>query len=284
MEPQREHSLLNGVNCQKVLITGARGRLARHAIAELKKDFSLVLTDRLEPEAILENYRQADLTDLSQTVAVMKGIDTVLHLAITSYPPSPKGVEPSPQELADYQTRMLQVNPLSTFHVFEAARLAHVKRVIYVSSLTVYFGDKHRSHYQETDAPDPPDLYACTKLLGEHIGRVYFQTHGLEVLTLRLGQPYPANNIYDETWQKSRRARSMYVTVEDFARATRCAVECDVPFGVFNIVSASDNQRLDIRAAQSIGYRPIGYFSGEGLSFHPDGKVPRSDAPVATHD
>jgi|GEM_PF-2880197 len=34
----------------KVLITGARGKLARHVIAELEKCFPLVLTDRLDPD------------------------------------------------------------------------------------------------------------------------------------------------------------------------------------------------------------------------------------------
>jgi len=108
------------------------------------------------------NYRQADLTDLSQTTAVMKDVNTLHHLAIASYPSAPKGLEPSPQVLADYQTKMLRVNPLSAFHVFEAARLTCVRRVIYLSSLTVYLGDKHRSHYLETDPPDPPDICRST--------------------------------------------------------------------------------------------------------------------------
>jgi len=267
---------------QKVLITGARGKFARIVIAELASTHPLVFTDILDSEGMEGDYRRADLTNFSETLAAVQGVDTIVHLAIAPPPnPTPPQV---PGEVSDYAQRLVRENPQTTLHVLEAARQAGVRRVVYASSLTVHLGERYKLHYSEEDLPAPNSLYACTKLFGEHLGEVYARTDGLEFLSLRFGQPFPIGHMHDGTWQKSRRARSTYVAIEDVARAVRCAVETPVTSGSYIIVSASDNPRFDLSAARAIGYRPTGYFSEHGLTFHPDGKTPTPDQPVSVED
>lgn len=267
---------------RKVLITGARGKFARFVIAELASTHALVLTDIRDADDMEGDYRKADLTDFPQTLAAVQGVDTIVHLAIT---PPPGSTPPEvPGEVCDYAQRLVGVNPLTTLHILEAARQAGVRRIVYASSLTVHLGERYKLHYSELDLPAPNSVYACTKLFGEHLGEVYARHHGLEFLSLRFGQPFPIGHAHDETWRKSRRARSTYVAVEDVARAVRCAVETSVTSGSFIIVSASDNPRFDFSAAALIGYRPTGYFSEHGLTFHPDGNTPTPDRPVSAED
>lgn len=266
----------------KVLITGALGKLAKHVIAELQKEHSLILTDLREPDSYDERFRRADLTDFAQTLEAVRGADVIIHLAIAT-PPSPPPLE-VPGQVSDYDTRLLAVNPVTTFHLLEAARQCGVRRCIYASSLTVHLGELRKLHYTERDLPVPASLYACTKLFGEHIGEVYGRTHGLEFLALRLGQPFPIGHAHDETWQTNRRARSTFITVEDVARAFGCAVKTPVTSGSFIIVSASDNPRFDMTAARAIGYFPTGYFAADGLSFHPDGVTPTPDRPRSVEE
>jgi len=272
------------VDRPNIVVTGARGKLARFIIHELEPRYPLILTDISPPDGNETAYRQADLTDFGQTLDAVQGADIIIHTAITQAPDLPPGTKPPDREIADYDRRMLCVNPSSTFHLLEAAVRCGVRRMIYTSSLTVQLGNRRQLHYSERDVPTPNGLYSCTKLFGEHIGEVYVRNYGLEVLSLRIGQPFPIGHSHDVTWKKSRRARSTFVAVEDVARAFRCAVETPVKSGIFNIVSASDNQRFDLSAARRIGYRPIAYFSDEGLSFHPDGNTPLSERPLIVED
>lgn len=286
MDPHEKAPGRPNASSRIVLVTGARGVLAPPVIQELQKDHSVIATDILPPpEEESANYRQADLTDFAATLDLMQGVETVVHFAITRPPPS-GDLEKAPpaRALRDYEKRLLEVNPLCDLNLFEAACRAGVKRFVYASSLTVYFGDKRKLQYKETDLPEPQSIYSCTKLFGESLGKVFARRRGLEVLSLRIGQPFPVGKSVDTIWQSSRRARSSYVAIQDIAQAVRCAVDTAVTQGVFNIVSASDNPRFDLTAAASIGYRPTAYFSESGLTFHPDGIFPPSDGRIVIND
>lgn len=268
----------------KVVVTGACGKLARLIVKDLESTHPLILTDICPGDGTAENYRQADLTDFAQTLDAVQGAEIIIHTAIAPAPDLPPDFAPPPREIADYDQKMLKVNMVSTFHLLEAAVRTGIRRVVYASSLTIHLGERKKLHYAESDMPEPANLYACTKLFGEQLGGFYERNHGLEVLSLRIGQPFPIGHVHDSLWRRNRRARSTFVAVEDVTRAFRCAVETPIKSGIFNIVSASDNPRFDLSASRRIGYRPTAYFSGEGLSFHPDGNTPVSDMPLTVDE
>jgi len=253
---------------KNVLITGGKGNLAGPVAARLAGRAHLMLTDLAPPGADDgDHYRQADLADFKQVVSLMEGVEVVVHLAVSASRHFSGRPAPAPLELDPYHESMVRVNPLITYHVFEAARRAGVRRVVYASSLTIYYGDKSRDHYLETDCPDPQNLYACTKLFGENLAAVYGRDYGIEALSLRIGQPFPAHPGLDLKWRHDRRARSSYVTLEDVARSVEAAVFTAETTGVYNVVSDSDNPRFDLSASRRMGYVPSGRFAAEGL-FH----------------
>lgn len=267
----------------RILVTGALGRLASHAIDAIDDEFECVLTDIGETGGRdAANYIQADLTDYAQVRALMPGIDGVIHLAIASK--RSLGAPVSSEDLLPFDEMTIKVNVLGTFHVLEAARRAGIRRVVYLSSMTAYHGDIHKPLYDEHTPLDPQNLYACTKIFGENLAAVFSRNHGMSVICLRIGQPFPSHSSLDDRWRSSKRARSHYLAVQDMAQAVRCGLTTEIATGVFNIVSSSDNQRVDLSHAAELGYRPKYHFSDAGLSVHEDGEVPLSPGPIVTHD
>lgn len=257
----------------KVLLTGARGKLASQAIPVLQNDYDLYLTDKAPPGESKLPYQQADITEYAGLSKVMTGMDAVAHLAIASL----REFDPTYKEdtLLPFDEMTLKVNVQGTYHIFEAARRAGVKKIVYLSSFTAHLGNKHRPFYDKDTPLDPRNLYACTKIFGENLARLYHREHGMSVIGLRIGQPYPSGTVDDQGWQTNKRARSVFVTMEDISLAIRCALKTDVPYGIYNIVSASDNPRIDLEHAREIGYVPRGFFSENNLSFYENGDFPK---------
>jgi UDP-glucose 4-epimerase len=75
-------------------------------------------------------------------------------------------------------------NVAGTLHVFEAARRAGVRRVVYASSSSVY-GDRPELPKREDQTPAPISPYAVSKLAGEHYGYVWHRLYGVETVGLR---------------------------------------------------------------------------------------------------
>jgi len=262
-----------------VLVTGALGRLAGEIVRAMQRDFACRLTDRTAPDGDRSQCLSADLTDFSQVYPrLTEGVEAVVHLAIASK--RDLTTESSPLEISPFEERTMTVNVQGTYHLFEAARRAGVKRIVFLSSMTVYHGDKHLPRYESGTALNPQNLYACTKIFGENLGTVYARDYGMSVIALRIGQPYPTIPELDALWRTSKRARSHFVAQEDIAAAVVCALRTDVKAGIFNIVSASDNQRVNLTPAARIGYRPRYHFSDAGLQMREDGVFPPSGPPV----
>lgn len=255
-----------GSGRRKILITGAKGNFGASVVRGLAGCGEIFLSD-ISPAVGDESvaYHQADLTDFPRALELMQGIDTVVHLAVVSAKSYSARSPLGPSELDPYHEKILQVNPLIACHVFEAARRAGVRRIVYASSLTIYYGDKTRPSYHTSDLPDPQNLYACTKLFGENLARIYHRDFGLETLSLRIGQPFPGDRFHDDLWRNDRRARSSFVTLEDIGRAVAAAVNSAETSGIFNVVSDSDNLRFNLENSCRMGYVPSARFTEQGL-------------------
>jgi len=76
------------------------------------------------------------------------------------------------------------VNIEGSLNVFEAMRLAHVKRCIHISSEEAY-GAFRAGRIDEAHPLDPAMPYGICKAAVEQFGRTYRDLHGLEVINLR---------------------------------------------------------------------------------------------------
>lgn len=92
---------------------------------------------------------------------------------------------PKPGQMLPY----VQVQCMGTANVFEAARVAGVKRVLYASSVAAY-GSQQATLLTENLVPNPSEPYGSCKAWAEAMGRHYSVQLGLEVVSLRFGSTY----------------------------------------------------------------------------------------------
>ncbi|MBA2278727.1 MAG: NAD(P)-dependent oxidoreductase [Chloroflexia bacterium] len=231
---------------RRVLITGAGGRIGTCLSERLGDTYDLRLHFRTAPEQMLAHeHMAADITIFERVAPIMAGIDTVLHLA-----GDPR--VPAPWESA------LANNIVGMYNTLEAARLAGVRRIVFASTnhvMGMYDRDEEWPVYN--DLPVRPDsYYGVSKAFGENLGRYYHDEWGLEFIALRIGWFRPAPSEPSEEWG-SETGRAMWLSPRDCAEVFRCAIEADVPFGVFYAVSDNPDRRWDITdTIIKLGYRP----------------------------
>src|SRR5713101_7160494 len=124
-------------------------------------------------------FHSADIRDEAAIAPLVRGADTVFHLA--AIPSVPRSIDdPVPSH---------QVNIDGTFNVFHAAAAGAVRRVVYAASSSAY-GDSETLPKVETMTPRPKSPYAVQKLLGEHYASVFHSCFGLETVSLRFFNVY----------------------------------------------------------------------------------------------
>jgi UDP-glucose 4-epimerase len=167
----------------KCLVTGGAGFIGSHIVEGLvKRGDSVRVLDNLSTgkRENLEALRgkiefiHGDLRhpqDLTQAVTDM---DIVFHeAALRSVPRS-----------VDDPDSTNEINITGTLHLLLACRQAHVKRLIYASSSSVY-GDNLHYPQTETMRAAPISPYAVSKLAGENYSITFAKTFGLETVSLR---------------------------------------------------------------------------------------------------
>ncbi len=171
----------------RYLVTGAAGFIGSHIAERLLRDghdvraLDNLSTGRPENVAAVraaapERFTmiEADVRDLEACRRACDGVDFVLHEAALGS--VPRSVEQPGESTA--------VNVHGTVNVFQAAREAGVRRVVWASSSSVY-GDTPTLPKHEEMPPAPLSPYAATKWAGETFGRVFSATMGLETVALR---------------------------------------------------------------------------------------------------
>jgi UDP-glucose 4-epimerase len=168
------------------LVTGGAGFIGSHLAARLLAEgdcvrvldnFSTGSPDNLPSIGArgsdLEVVR-GDVRDLPTVERAASGVAAIFHQA---------AMRSVPRSVAD-PLGANEHNVTGTLHVFEAARRAGVRRVVYASSSSVY-GDRPELPKREDQAPAPISPYAVSKLAAEHYGRVWHQLYGIETVGLR---------------------------------------------------------------------------------------------------
>jgi nucleoside-diphosphate-sugar epimerase len=161
----------------KVLVTGATGFLGSHTMEYLiATGFDTVGTGRNETvgnklTAAGFSFIKASLED-SSAPELFCGVDAVVHCAALSAP------------WGRYEDFYLS-NVVATEHVIEGCLKHGVKRLIHISTPSVYFDFKHQYQITENQPlPQPISHYVRTKWRAEQIALAASQA-GLEVIVLR---------------------------------------------------------------------------------------------------
>ena len=164
-----------------ILITGASGALGRQLTRRLAEaGYTLRLTDiapfpdTLPPGA---TFTQADLADAAALVPLAAGCRTVLHFG---------GV--STEQPFD---TVLGPNIVGVHTVYEAARAAKA-RVVFASSNHAIGFHPRATKLDAGCALRPDGFYGLSKAYGELMGGLYWEKHGVESVSVRIGSSFPA--------------------------------------------------------------------------------------------
>lgn len=122
---------------------------------------------------------EGDIRDLPLLESAAEGCDVIFHEA---------AVVSVPQTVED-PIGTAQINEMGTLNVFEAARRAGVRRVVFASSSAIY-GDDPEVPKRETMPSAPLSPYAVHKSVGEQYAHVYRRLYGLETVCLRYFNVY----------------------------------------------------------------------------------------------
>ncbi len=225
---------------QNVLITGAAGDIGTRLRKILRGVYPYLRASDIRKPADLaagDDFIPADLTDHAQVEKAVAGMEGVIHLG-------GHAVEGS------WQT-ILNANIIGCYNLFEAARRAGVKRVVFASSNHA-IGFYPRSQRIGVDVQVRPDSrYGVSKAFGEALGSLYADKHGLRVTCLRIG------NVAD--MPADERRLSIWVKPEDLAQLMRIGLEHpDIHFEIFYGVSDNAASFWDNSRAAHFGYRPQG--------------------------
>ncbi len=238
-----------------LLITGIHGLIGSLLTPHLQQSYTVCGLDRREGGSGLPLIR-ADLSHPKQVDLVFKTfhpVQDVLHLAADPRVDAPwEGV--------------LRDNIQGTWHLYEAAAKAGVRRVVFASSNHVtgcYEGMPPRLHRQKdpqkikaSDPPRPDGPYGISKLAGEGIARCFFDLHQIESVCLRIGSV-----LEDDDPTGEERHRSTWLSHRDLKQLVERAftVEETFPgFGVYYRVSENTRRFWSLEnARRDLGYQPL---------------------------
>ncbi|MET8731127.1 NAD(P)-dependent oxidoreductase [Streptomyces parvus] len=222
-----------------VLLTGAAGGLGTLMRGLLPAyGYDLRLFDLVpiedEPQAVT-----ADLNDRKALREAVRGVDAIIHLAGIS--------------LESTFDKILRANIEGTYHLYEAAREEGVRRIVAASSNHAV-GHTPRPLAGDpaipSDAPHRPDtFYGLSKCFGEDLAQLYWDKHGVETVSVRIGSCFPEPT--------SVRMLSLWMSPADGARLFHAALTA-VDVGHTVVHGSSANTRLwwDLTSARALGYAP----------------------------
>lgn len=259
----------------RVLFVGASGHVGARVVPLLAEKFDLELTGLQPGEIAGKPVQPLDITDWEATEKMVReakerGATALVNCAIQSWKAAPKrSAQMSKQEAARlYGEAMIEVNVRGAYHIYESAARAGLEKVVYISSMTIALGKPTLKSISGLEAPRPRDFYACTKLFGENTGHYYAHHRKLQVLCLRLGQPYPIEIPKEDGWKDDVKWRGLMVHIEDVAQSIECALRAKTPcFGSYSILSDSDveSRFASTAPAREIGYLPRRRFTQNGV-------------------
>lgn len=224
---------------ERILITGAAGRLGtelRKGLAPLASKLRLASRSAFSDLAANEEQAVFDLADMDAAIEATKDCDAIVHFGGAS-------LERPWEEILDSNIR-------GSYNIYEGARKAGTKRVIYASSV-------HAIGYHEVeaqigvDAPVRPDsLYGVSKNFVESLSRLYWDKFSIESVCLRIFSSFPE--------PADRRMLWSYLSFADCVRLVEASLTAPrvghtISFGM------SDNKvkTVDNSGANHLGYRPL---------------------------
>jgi UDP-glucose 4-epimerase len=228
------------VGPNRLLITGAAGRVAGQLLPALTGRYDLRLTDRTAdadtspgPDLVVGELTDRDLLD-----ELLDGVDAVVHLAGNPDP------DASWSELREPNVEAFRT-------LLDAARRHGVQRLVFASSvhaMGVYEGLRQWP-IDPAWPPAPCCAYGATKAFDEALARAYAYRSPISLIGLRFGlcSPTPSD----------AEAVAGWTGPADLQQIVLRALQTDVTFGVYHAMSWPSRGRWNLDATiGELGYEP----------------------------
>jgi NAD+ dependent glucose-6-phosphate dehydrogenase len=245
----------------RIAVTGSGGNIGRRLCPELRRDHDVVTIDLRDADHV------ADVRDFAAVKRALEGCEAVVHLGGVS------------DNEAPWQP-IYEANIGGTYNVYEAARQAGCRRIIFASSnhavgqYEVDF-DKPAAYRGATgtlirdDAPLRPDgYYGVSKVFGEALGRYYSDAFDMYVACIRIGSVTSTDTpegagatlgylgVTREVLLE--RLKTTWMSHRDFARLIRAILAHDVRFAVVYGVGDNPNRFFDLEPGRvHYGFWPL---------------------------
>jgi nucleoside-diphosphate-sugar epimerase len=241
---------------KKVLITGMSGLIGGLLKDHLQQvgGYELAALNRRHVEGVT-NF-QSDIADLDAIKPAFEGQDVVVHLAAYLGGQDWEGQHAG--------------NVLGTYNVYEAARLAGVKRVIFASSGNAIRGFERVPPYSDIAAGNydrvpadfpkitheqirPEAIYGAAKVWGEALGRHFSDDYGISVICVRIG------SVHREDRPKTVRENAIYLSHRDINQMLQRCIDApdSIKYDVFFAVSNNRWNYRDLSHPKNvIGFEP----------------------------
>ena len=244
--------MVNATAKKKVLVTGSSGLIGGVVIRTLRDRYEFYGLDAIRSDTAPDvPTTVADASDFAAIRPAFDGIDAVVHLAADS-------------NMRGAWDTVLHNNLVPTYNVFEAAKQAGVRRVVFASSnhavgmwelegaaakirVGDYSGlDPNRvPQIDKTVQIRPDGYYGISKAFGEATGAYYADNSGMEVACLRIGTVSRANDP-----KANIRMRATWLSHRDIAHLVdRCLSASGLKFDIFYGVSNNKWRFWDIEHA-----------------------------------
>ena len=208
----------------KILLTGAKGMLAKDVIANLKENNELICTDSDE----------LDITDKEAVLKKVKEIKPNYIINCAAYTAVDKAEEPENYEL------VRKVNAEGPKNLSIAAKNEDAI-LVHISTDYVFDGDLDISKaYKEEDKVDPVSVYGKTKLEGEELIKENLDKYYI----FRTAWLYGDGNNFVRTMLKLAKDKEAVNVVNDqhgsptfagdLAKVIKQAIEKKIPFGTYH--------------------------------------------------
>jgi NAD+ dependent glucose-6-phosphate dehydrogenase len=244
---------------ERVLLTGAGGRVGQAILGRAGEDYAWRLLDREPlpgakiPDRVEErDVVVADVTDERAVREAVRDVEVVVHLA----------GDPRPEAPWDSVVRN---NIGGTQTILRAAVDAGVEKVAFASSnhaVGAYETDERTPEMYRTDdefrlngseLPRPSNLYGVSKASGEILGRYYHDEYDLSVVCVRIGnltEGHPPRNY--------ERGQAMWLSYRDCAHLFERCILADYDYEIVYGISDNDRKYYSIeRAREVLGYDPV---------------------------
>lgn len=179
-----------------VLVTGA-GLIAAHAAKALAERREKIVFYDVAPNSayidlVMEGgdyeIERGDILDLASLMGIISkyDIEGIVHTA--AYLPERARENPS---------LCTRVNVEGAVNVFEAHRLAKLRRTVFISTIGVYDSTiRDGKKWEENHSWGPNSYYGSTKLAAEMMGMQYAKDYGVDLVAVRFSSVYGISQYY----------------------------------------------------------------------------------------